>query len=349
MARNARSEKKAKGGRNSKGPVRWGVISTAKIGTDKVLPAMLSSPEIEIRAIASRTLPTAQKWAKKLGIPVAYGSYEALLDDPEIEAIYNPLPNHLHVPFTLEAAARGKHVLCEKPIALTAREAEKLRKAAKKVHIAEAYMVRHHPQWIRARKFVEDGELGTVRAIHSVFTYHNVDPTNIRNLADIGGGAAYDIGGYPIVTGRYIFGSEPVRVMALMDRDPAFGTDRTTSAILDFGEGRHLTLTVSTQATSYQRVQILGTLARLEIEIPFNAPQGENVTIYLDRGRKLADASAKAIRIPRADQYRLQGEAFSRVVRGEVKLDFGVEDAIRQMQVVDALFRSAKTGRWVKL
>jgi len=330
-------------------PVRWGIISTAAIGTAKVIPAMLGSREVEIRAIASRTLPTAQKWAKKLGIPVAYGSYEALLDDPEIEAIYNPLPNHLHIPVTLDAAARGKHVLCEKPIALTAREAGKLRKVARKVHIAEAYMVRHHPQWIRAKRMVVEGELGEVRAIHSIFSYHNVDPTNIRNLADVGGGAAYDIGGYPVVTARYIYGCEPVRVLALMDHDPAFGTDRTTSALLDFGEGRHLTLTTSTQATPYQRVQILGTHARLEIVIPFNAPQGESVTIFLDKGKKLADASARAIRIPKADQYRLQGEAFSRVIRGRETLHFGIDDAMAQMRVVDALFRSAKLGRWVKI
>jgi predicted dehydrogenase len=346
MARIAKTSRKKKA---ELGPVRWGVISTANIGTEKVIPAMMGSREIEIRAIASRTRPTAERWAKKLGIPVAYGSYEALLDDPEIEAIYNPLPNHLHVPFTLEAAERGKHVLCEKPIALTAKEAEKLRKAGEKVHIAEAYMVRHHPQWIRARQLVEAGELGELRAIQAVFSYYNVDPTNIRNLADIGGGAAYDIGGYPVVAARFIFGREPVRVLALMDRDADFGTDRTMSAIVDFGEGRHLTLTASTQAVAYQRVQILGTRARLEIVIPFNAPQGEGVTIYLDRGKKLADASARAIRIPKADQYRLQGEAFSRVIRGTEKPAFGVDDAIRQMRVIDALFRSSRSGKWVKL
>jgi len=346
MTRIAKTSRKKKA---QLGPVRWGVLSTAKIGTEKVIPAMMGSREIEIRAIASRTRPTAERWAKKLGIPVAYGSYEALLDDPEIEAIYNPLPNHLHVPIALEAARRGKHVLCEKPIALTAKEAEKLRKAGDKVHIAEAYMVRQHPQWIRAKKLVDAGELGELRAMQALFSYYNVDPTNIRNLADIGGGATYDIGGYPIVTARFIFGREPLRVLALMDRDPDFGTDRTLSAIIDFGEGRHLTLTASTQAVPYQRVQILGTRARLEIVIPFNAPQGEGVTIYLDRGKKLADMSARAIRVPKSDQYRLQGETFSRVIRGTEKPVFGVEDAISQMRVIDALFRSSSSGKWVKL
>jgi len=328
--------------------VRWGVISTANIGTAKVIPGMMKSKELEIRAIASRTLPTARRWAKKLGIPVAYGSYEDLLNDPEIDAIYNPLPNHLHVPLTLQAAAKGKHVLCEKPIALTAREAATLKKAPAGVHIAEAFMVRHHPQWIRARELASGGKLGTLRAIQSFFSYFNVDPRNVRNMADIGGGAAYDIGCYPIVTARFIFGAEPVRVMALVDRDPEFRTDRTTSAVVDFGEGRHLTFTVSTQAVPYQRVNIFGTTARLEVEIPFNAPQGGAMKLYVDDGKKLADASAKTIKLAKADQYQLQGEAFSRVVRGEEPLLYGVDDAIAQAKVIDALFRSEKSGRWEK-
>ena len=237
-------------------PVRWGVISTAKIGWEKVIPGMMKSKDLEVRAIASRSMPTARKWAKKLGIPVAYGSYEDLLNDPEIDAIYNPLPNHLHVPLTLAAAAKGKHVLCEKPIALTAEEAATLKSAPRGIHIAEAFMVRHHPQWIKARELAQKGKLGTLRAIQCFFSYYNVDPKNVRNIADIGGGAAYDIGCYPIVTARYIFGADPLRVAALVDRDPTFGTDRTTSAVLDFGEGRHLTFTVSTQTVPYQRVNI---------------------------------------------------------------------------------------------
>ena len=328
--------------------VRWGVISTADIGVAKVIPGMMKSRQLEIRAIASRTLPTARRWAKKLGIPVAYGSYEDLLNDPEIDAVYNPLPNHLHVPLTLAAAAKGKHVLCEKPIAMSAREAATLKKAPSGIHIAEAFMVRHHPQWIKARDLARAGKLGQLRAIQSLFSYFNIDPKNVRNMADIGGGAAYDIGCYPIVVARFIFGAEPVRVMALIDRDPGFGTDRTTSAVIDFGEGRHLTFTTSTQAAPYQRVHILGTKARIEVEIPFNAPQGGAMKIYLDDGRKLADASAKTIKLPKADQYQLQGEAFSRVVRGEEPLVFGVADAIAQARVIDAVFRSEKSGKWEK-
>jgi len=338
----------AKGSKNGggKGKVRWGIISTANIGVAKVIPGMLKSKEFEVRAIASRSLPTAKKWAKKLGIPVAYGSYEALLDDPEIDAIYNPLPNHLHVPLTLAAAKKGKHVLCEKPIALTASEAETLRSAPKGVLIAEAFMVRVHPQWIKARDLARKGKLGRLVAIQSLFTYHNVDPDNVRNMADIGGGAAYDIGCYPIVVGRYIFGAEPKRVAAVIDRDPKFMTDRTTSAVIDFGEGRHLTFTTSTQATSYQRVHIVGTKGRLEVQIPFNAPQGGAMKVYLDNGKKLADASAKAIKLPKADQYQIEAEVFSRAVRGKEKLEFGVEDAILQARVIDAIFRSETSGAW---
>jgi predicted dehydrogenase len=329
-----------------KDPVRWGVISTARIGWEKVLPGMIKSKEIDIRAIASRSLPTAKKWAKKLGIPVAYGSYEELLDDPEIEAVYNPLPNHLHVPLTLAAAAKGKHVLCEKPIALSAEEAEKLKGAPPGILIAEAFMVRHHPQWQKARELALKGKLGTLRAIQALFSYHLLDPKNVRNIADIGGGAAYDIGCYPIVTARYIFDADPIRVVSLIDRDPNFHTDRTTSALIDFGDGRHLTFTTSTQATPFQRVQILGSKARLEVEIPFNAPQGGAMKLYLDDGSKFAGAAAKTIKVDKADQYQLQGEAFSRALRGKQRLAYGVDDAIMQMRVIDALFRSEKSANW---
>jgi predicted dehydrogenase len=329
--------------------VRWGVISTANIGLEKVIPGMMKSKQLEIRAIASRTLPKAKRAAKKLGIPVAYGSYEELFDDPEIDAIYNPVPNHLHVPLTLMAAKKGKHVLCEKPIALTAAEARKLRKAPKDVLIAEAFMIRAHPQWIKAREMVRLGKLGTVRIIHTAFAYNNVDPNNIRNMADIGGGAIYDIGCYALLSARYVLDAEPKRVVSLVDRDPAFGTDRTSSGLVDFGEGRQLSFSVSTQTTPYQRVHIIGTKARLEIKIPFNAPLGEPTLMTLDNGKKLADLSARPIRIAKTDQYQLQGEVFSAAVRGQTPLEFGIEDSIQQMRVIDAVFKSAKLNRWVNL
>lgn len=328
--------------------VRWGIISTAAIGVEKVIPGMLKSRQLEVRAIASRSLASARKAARKLGIPVAYGSYAELYDDPEIDAVYNPLPNPMHVPETLAAAAKGKHVLCEKPIAMNAREAAKLKSAPGNILIAEAFMVRHHPQWQRARAMVREGRLGTVTAMQSLFSYYNVDPANIRNIAAMGGGATYDIGCYPTVVARYIFGSEPVRVAALAARDPEFGTDRLTSALIDFGAGRHLTFTVGTQLTPYQRVNIVGDKGRLEVEIPFNAPLGERTTLYFDNGKKLADQSARAITLAKADQYQLQAEAFGRAIRGEERMEFGVDDAILQARVLDAIFRAARSGRWEK-
>ena len=329
--------------------VVWGVLSTARIGIDKVLPAMQGSPLIELRAIASRSLPAAQSAAQALGIPRAYGSYEELLADPEIEAIYNPLPNHLHVPLTLQAAAAGKHVLCEKPIALSAEEAGALLTASRTVRIEEAFMVRHHPQWQRARELVRSGRIGTPRAVQVFFSYFNDDPTNIRNLADIGGGALYDIGCYAILAGRYLFEAEPRRVVALVDRDPAMATDRTTSALLDFGDGRQLGFTVSTQSCPFQRVQVVGTTGRIELRIPFNAPRGGAMEIAIDDGGALDGSSIQVETLPAADQYRLQGEAFSRLIRGEAAENWGVEDALAQLRVIDALWRSERSARWENL
>ena len=324
--------------------VVWGVLGTARIATAKVIPAFKKSPLIDIRAIGSRDEASARRTAEQLGIPKAYGSYDALLADPDIEAIYNPLPNHLHVPLTLKAAAAGKHVLCEKPIALTAAEAELLRPAAAKVFIMEAFMVRFHPQWLRVRELIREGRIGELRAIQVFFSYFNVDAANVRNQADIGGGALYDIGCYAIVAGRFLFETEPTRAAASIDRDPNFKIDRTTSGILDFGRGRQLTFTVSTQSVPYQRVQIAGTRGRIEIQIPFNAPPGEATRIFVDDGSSLDGSSIKVEPLPACDQYTLEGEAFSRAIRGETPLPYGVDDAIANMRVRDALFRSAKSG-----
>jgi predicted dehydrogenase len=327
-------------------PVRWGILSTAKIGRVKVVPGMMKSPLCNVVAVASRDEASARDMAAELGIPRAHGSYEDLLADPDIEAIYNPLPNHLHVPMTLAAAAAGKHVLCEKPIAITADEAEQLRQGASKVLIAEAFMVRHHPQWHRARELIRSGDIGELRSIQVIFSYFNVDPGNIRNKADIGGGGLLDIGCYAVVSGRYVFETEPRRVVTLVDRDPAFGVDRTTSALMDFGAGRQLAFTVSTQSVPYQRVQILGTKGRIEIQIPFNAPPDNPTRIFVDDGSLHGDRSARAIEFPVVDQYGLQGEAFSRAVRGAAPLDYGLEDAILNMRILDALRRSEASAAW---
>ncbi len=326
-------------------PVKWGIISTANIGMEKVIPGMLKSSEIEIVAIASRKLKSAQAAAAKLGIPKAYGSYEEMLADPEIEAVYNPLPNHLHVPLTLAAAKAGKHVLCEKPMAITAREAITLRKIPKGIHVAEAFMVRHNPQWIEARARAKRGEIGELRAMQVFFTYFNRDPKNVRNMADIGGGGLYDIGCYPITVSRFMFGAEPKRVIATFDRDPKFKTDRTASGIADFGEGRQLTFVVSTQMAPYQRAHIGGTKGRIEVEIPFNAPPDRPNRIFV-QGAEMNVGEWHEM--PVSDQYQMQAEAFGRVIRKKEKLVWGIEDAIQNMKIIDAFFRSEKSGKWEK-
>src|SRR5438270_5595218 len=253
--------------------VRWGVLSTADIGTGQVIPAMQQGTYCEIAAIASRSPEKAKTAAAQLGIPKAYGTYEELLADPEIEAIYNPLPNHMHVEWTARAARAGKHVLCEKPIALTAKDAEVLLAAQKESGkiISEAFMVRSHPQWQQARAWITEGRIGELLSVQTAFSYFNRDAANIRNRKDAGGGALYDIGCYAVNTSRYLFGREPKRAIALIERDPDFGTDRLSSGMLDFG-GAHLTFTCGTQVVPYQRVNAFGTKGRIEIEIPFNAP-----------------------------------------------------------------------------
>src|SRR5690606_18474376 len=252
-----------------------------------------------------------------LGIPRAYGSYEELFADPDIDAIYNPLPNHLHVPMTVAAAQAGKHVLCEKPIARTAAEAEGLRACPPDRIVLEAFMVRFHPQWRRAREIIRSGELGEVRAINAVFAYHNVDPANVRNQADIGGGGILDIGCYPVTAGRFLFEGEPKRVVSLVERDPAFGTDRLASVIADFGGGRQLSFTCSTQLAGHQRVQVFGSKAKLEIVIPFNAPPDERTAITVDTGAPIDGSLARREILPACDQYTEQAEAFALAVLGE--------------------------------
>ena len=331
-------------------PLRFGVISTAKIGIQKVIPAMQQSARCRVLAIASRDLTRARAAADALGIPRAYGSYAELLQDAEIEAVYNPLPNHLHVPISIEAAAAGKHVLCEKPIALTAAEAQKLVEARDHagVLIQEAFMVRCHPQWLRARALVREGRIGELRVVQGSFSYMNTDPANVRNQAGIGGGGLYDIGCYPIVTARFLFGAEPVRVASQIEYDPNFGTDRLASVLLQFPTGQAL-FYCSTQLVPYQRMQILGTGGRIEIEIPFNAPPDRPCRIFVDDGSQLGDGSARPETFEVVDQYTLQGDLFARAIREGTPLPFPLEDAVNNMRVLDAVFRAGKTGRWEEI
>ncbi len=328
--------------------IRWGVISTAEIGTKKVIPGMQRSKRGTVDAISSRDLKRAKAAAKELGIKKAYGSYEELLADPDIDAIYNPLPNNLHVDWTIEALKAGKHVLCEKPLGMNAKDAARLRKVAGKAHMMEAFMVRHHPQWLKARELVRSGRIGELKAVQVFFTYNNTDPKNIRNIPETGGGGIYDIGCYGIVSGRFTFESEPKRVVSLVDRDPTFKTDRLASVIADFGEGRVLNFIVGTQVGNHQRVTLGGTKGRIEILIPFNAPPWEPMTIILDDGSRLGGASSKGIVTRAIDQYAEEADAFAKAVLGETELPYGVEDGIKNMQIIDAIFRSEKTGRWEK-
>lgn len=329
--------------------VRWGILSTANIGLKKVTPAILKSPLSEVVAVASRDVGKANAYIDQLrltGKAKAYGSYEELFADPDIDAIYNPLPNHLHVPMTLAAARAGKHVLCEKPIALNAAEAEQLRQLPKDIVFYEAFMVRHHPQWLRAREIARSGELGELRAIRGAFTYYLTDPTNVRNKADIGGGGIYDIGCYPVTASRFLFDGEPTRAVALVDRDPEMKTDRLASVMLDFGGGRQASFICSTQSVGSQSLELIGTKGRVEILIPFNAPEDKATAILIDTGYAQDGSLSRREIFAPCDQYTEQANNFCRAVLGEKPLEWGVEDSIKHMKVLDAIFASERTGGW---
>ncbi len=327
--------------------VRWGVLGAANIALVKVIPAMQRGTWSEITAIASRDPAKAQEAARALGIPKAYGSYEELVADPDIEAVYNPLPNHLHVPWSIRCAEAGKHVLCEKPVALDAAEARTLLDAQRRtgVKIGEAFMVRTHPQWLRTREIVRSGRIGDLRAIQGFFSYFNRDADNIRNVREWGGGGLMDIGCYPINTSRFIFGEEPRRVMGLVERDPEMHIDCLASGILDFPSGQ-ASFACSTQAAAYQRMQFFGTQGRIEIEIPFNAPPDRPTRIFVDDASDLFGAGIKTETFPICDQYTIQGDLFSQAIRGEGEVPVPMEDAVKNMAVIDALFRSGESGRW---
>lgn len=323
--------------------IRWGVLSTAKIGTEKVIPAMQLGKYCTITAIASRQLEKAQAAARRLDIEKAYGSYEELLADPDVDAVYLPLPNHLHVSWAIKALKAGKHVLCEKPIGLNAAEAQELLEASRKfprLKVMEAFMYRHHPQWQWAKKRVSEGKIGELRTIQSFFSYYNSDPNNIRNKADTGGGGLMDIGCYCISLSRFIFGAEPRRVCGIREEDPEMKVDRLTSGLLEFASGTS-TFTCATQLVPYQRVNIFGTKGRIEIEIPFNAPPDRPCKIWHGD-----DAGIEEVILEICNQYTIQGDLFSRAVLEEREVPTPLEDAVANMQVIDALVRSARSGSW---
>lgn len=327
--------------------IRWGVLGVARIALKSVIPAMQKGERTSIEAVASRDLAKAKRAATDFGIAKAYGSYEELLADPEIDAVYIPLPNHLHVQWSIKAAEAGKHVLCEKPIGLNVAEVRELIAVRDRtgVKIGEAFMVRTHPQWLRTREIVRSGEIGEVRSLVASFSYFNRDPQNIRNAPAYGGGGLMDIGCYPITISRFLFDREPVRVMGLLDYDPEFKVDRLTSAILDFGAWQSI-FACSTQLVLYQQMQILGTKGRIQVNIPFNAPIDRSSCIVIDNGSDLFGNGARIEEFPVCDQYTLQGDLFSRAIQEGQEVPVPLEDALGNMAAIEAIFRSGETGKW---
>jgi|SRR5580704_1447358 predicted dehydrogenase len=330
--------------------LRWGVLSTASIGLRKVIPAMQQGEYSIVVAIASRDLAKAKQAAAAHGIPTAYDSYEELLADPNVDAIYNPLPNHLHVEWTVRAAEAGKHVLCEKPLSFSAAEVKVLLavRAYTGVKIGEAFMIRSAPQWLRLSELINQGRIGELRSVVGFFSYYNIDSTNIRNQVRSGGGALMDIGCYLIHASRYGFAQEPTRAVALIARDPRTDIDRLTSAILDFPAGQAI-FTCSTQLVPYQRVHFLGTRGRIELEIPFNSPLDRPTRLLIDDGSDLSGAGITMETFPVCNQYTAQGDAFSKAVLENTEVPVPLEDAIKNMAVIDAIFHSAASGEWVSM
>ncbi|MDX1642547.1 MAG: Gfo/Idh/MocA family oxidoreductase [Balneolaceae bacterium] len=315
--------------------IRFGVISTAKIGIEKVIPAIQNDSErCEVTAISSRNVERAQSAANELSIPKAYGSYEELLDDPEIDVIYNPLPNHLHVPWSIKALKAGKHVLCEKPIALNADEARKLKNEAQKYpdqKISEAFMYRQHPRWKRTVELIRSGEIGELRAVHSFFSYYNDDPDNVRNKADIGGGGLMDIGCYSISLSRLLFDSEPIAVHGELEYDPEFKIDRLASGLLWFENGTSV-FTCSTQCFKDQYVKVYGTKGKIEMDWPFNPDFTKTQQLHVEIGNEKTTE-----KFGPCDHFALQADAFAASILEDGPVPVSLEDSIKNMEVIDAM------------
>ncbi|NIF22183.1 Gfo/Idh/MocA family protein [Candidatus Pantoea multigeneris] len=330
-------------------PVRWGIVSTANIACARIIPALLASSNSVIHAIASRSQAKAAEKAAAFGIPVAYGSYEALLNDPQIEAIYVPLPNDQHVDMVLAATARGKHVLCEKPVALNAEQARRLLDVPQNLVVAEAFMVRHHPQFARLRAELRSGRHGKLQTAQILLSFLLDNPGDFRFDVTKGGGALFDLGCYTVMTARYLLERQPERVFCSMVRSPVNGTDEQTHAILDFGHGQQVTLSVGLKQAAAQRVQVVCEKSLLDLNAPYVPSLGSPATLSISSHAGLDDAALQPEALPVVEQYQCEVEHFSRAVRGEVQPEFGINDAIEQMQVMDALFASAASGQWVKV
>lgn len=327
--------------------VRWGVLGAAKIAHEKVIPAIQQSRSSRVVAIASRELAKARTVAEKQGIPRAYGSYDELLADAEVDAVYNPLPNHLHVPWSIKAAQAGKHVLCEKPIALSAREARELLAVRDRtgVMIGEAFAVRAHPRWHAVREIANSGRIGDLRLISGHFSYFLRDPANVRSRVEWGGGALMDIGCYPVTLSRWIFGAEPAEVIANIERDPDMKIDRLVSALMRFPNGQ-ASFTCAGQLVPYQKMHFFGTTGRIEVETPFNTPPDRPSRIFIDDGRDPAGKTVETMEYTAVNQYELQCDRFADAIRGTGGVPVPLEDAVANMAVLDALFRSVETKNW---
>lgn len=322
--------------------LKLGILGVSRHFIMRVLPALQQSTVIEVYGIASRDAAKAQNAALQYRISQSYGSYEALLQDPAVEAVYIPLPNDRHVPWIKKAVDYGKAVICEKPLALNAAEAaDALGYArAKGVPVMEAFMYRFHPQWRQVARLVKSEEIGKIRAIHTFYGYQNSDPENIRNIKANGGGALYDIGCYAVSSARLIMGSEPQRVLAVMELDPEFTTDRLTQVILDFGEARAL-VTVSTQIFPHQKVTLYGTGGMIEVAIPFNMPADVPAKVTVQ-----TSVTTRVVESGPANQYQIMFESFAQAARQGLPVPIPLEDAVANMNVMDALFKSAGSGQW---
>lgn len=327
--------------------LRWGILGVSNFAVRKIVPAMRGCEHSELVGIASRDGARAKESAATLGIPKSYGSYDALLADPDIDVVYNPLPNHLHVLWSIKAAEAGKHVLCEKPISTTTADLRGLIAAKNqyRVAVAEAFMVRFHPQWKRAAELVHNGAIGELRAVSTCFSYYNANRENVRNIADYGGGGMWDIGCYAVNVSRLLFGSEPRAVAASFSPDPEFQVDRIASGILEFEQGQSV-FVVGTQMVPYQRVQVFGTKGRLEVEIPFNAIPGEGMRLFLDNGSDLRGGGVTSEVVVACDQYTLQADAFSLAAQGEGTLVNSLEESFGNTAALEAAFRSKESGRF---
>jgi predicted dehydrogenase len=323
--------------------LRWGILSTADIARKKVIPGMRTSPRSEVLAIGSRDEARGRAAADELGIPRVHGSYAALLADLDIDAVYIPLPNHLHREWTVAAARAGKHVLCEKPLALTAADAEQMVEACERegVRLMEAFMYRLHPSWVAVREAVASGRIGRLVTVQSWFGYHNDDPANIRNILDVGGGALYDIGCYCVNLSRMLFDGEPTRVAAAIERDPAGGTDVVTHGLLVFERGI-ASFACSTRTETDQRVHIYGTEGRISIDIPFNIPPDRPTRVrVVHGGNPPVDPAVETLTFDAADPYGVEAEAFAAAILDGTPTPVPPHDAIANLRVLERLFEAA--------